>query len=688
MDMKKILLAFLLIAFAVNAAEVVGTLKVTRMVKVSSEAISDSANATWLDAKQNQSVISQQGIRTLKRSMAEIVFNDKSILRINERTDLVVQQSKELRNIKLNEGAVWIQVAKGSKTTVQTPTATATAKGTIFIVSVRSDGSTNVTVLEGTVDVAPPPNLLSNVQGTTSVSAGETTSVTVISVPDGDDKGSVQIFKAIIPTAMLPVELGGTEEGWTSALSTVVNGTLVTTGSEIGHEISQEIQEEIFNDPTLAYIINGIITDPIMRDAFMDIMADKVTPKINAEINLNSTGGIDALTAISAYKTKHATDNMANLYELSPEQVQLITQVLKINTVPELIDVISKNSATVNMGVIWPYAQTRKGSGSFTSTSNTAPVNNDVSYRLMDRNKSSIAIAGMGALACILANGFDLRTEINGKDGETVKEYAKPDFSGNIFAFSGNPSFGGAKSVICGRMGRSIYTIESNYLLMTGKKSNQKFDSVALFEHMITDSWSAFAGRKRYQAGPVMRNYNGTQLIFDRYTGAGISYKGNRINGEAAWLYDSNPVGSGAEKGATGHITADFKGAVIGINYLRVGQVKPGNGYTGSISTPLISNYLEGYAELGKDVSGKKIQTFGLYFPSIYQNYDTDMFVEYSSHAHESGVRNSNAYSLSLTRSAGDAIDFRFYADLDEKGKTYINGGVIWKFDFAGSKKK
>lgn len=675
--MKKILLTLLLVAVAsaAMAADVVGTLNITRMVKVSSGPITDGANVNWLDAKQNQNITDQQGIRTLKRSMAEIHFNDKSILRINERTDLVVQQSRDMRNIKLKEGAVWVQVAKGSKTTVQTPTTTATAKGTIFIVVVKPDGSTQVSVLEGTVDVLPNFNLDNNLPAE-EVNAGGICNVTVISVPDGVNinMANIKVFTAMIPTALLPVELGGTAQGWTSPGAIVANGTMVTSGTAVGQLISQYIQEDNALGTSIPLIVDGFINDPNTQKAYMDIMKAKVATPVTNEIATSGT--------LDTYKTAHANDDMKVLYALTTDEVDFIQNSLNIKTVPELVDAMVKNSGSVNIGISWiNLPRTRQAI--ISPGSNYAPTNTTISYRLIDKNRSSLAIVGIGALASYLANSCDWRAEVEGADKKVVKKYVRPDFTGNAFAFTGDPSFAGARSVLIGRLGKSIYTIESNYLIITGKKSSQKLDSVALFEHPVNDNVSAFIGRKRYQAGPVVRNLNSTQLIFDRFTGAGLTYQKDKITAEAAWLYDSNPLGAGAERGATAHISTELKGAVIGVNYLRSGSVKPGNGYSGSISAPLVKNYLEGYTEIGKGVDGAKLETYGIYFPAIYQNYDVDLFIEYGSHV---GI--GSAVSLCASHVVDDAVDFRIYADLNDKGKTSINGGLIWKFDLTGNKKK
>jgi hypothetical protein len=108
-----------------------------------------SGASDFMDAKVGQPVREGFAVRTYRRSFAEITFTDKSALRINEQTDLIVQSAKTLRRIRLDRGQVWVRDESGSKTAVQTPVATATARGTVFLVS--SDGT--VTVKEGEVDL-------------------------------------------------------------------------------------------------------------------------------------------------------------------------------------------------------------------------------------------------------------------------------------------------------------------------------------------------------------------------------------------------------------------------------------------------------------------------------------------------------------------------------------------------------
>ena len=127
---------------------VVGKFTAARNAQVSRGPASDSNIFT--DAKIGQPIREGFAVRTYRRSFAEITFNDGSALRVNEQTDLIVQSAATLRRIRLDRGEVWVKDEHGSRTAVQTPVATATARGTEFIVS--SDGT--VTVKEGEVDLA------------------------------------------------------------------------------------------------------------------------------------------------------------------------------------------------------------------------------------------------------------------------------------------------------------------------------------------------------------------------------------------------------------------------------------------------------------------------------------------------------------------------------------------------------
>lgn len=103
----------------------------------------------FANALPNQSVFNGDGIRTPRRGYAEITFKDGSIIRVNERTDMIIQDAAQLRRIQLDAGMLWVKDTRGSNTRVQTPVGTATARGTVF--TVTSD--LWVDVFDGYVDI-------------------------------------------------------------------------------------------------------------------------------------------------------------------------------------------------------------------------------------------------------------------------------------------------------------------------------------------------------------------------------------------------------------------------------------------------------------------------------------------------------------------------------------------------------
>jgi hypothetical protein len=129
-----------------QGVDVVGRLSAFKSAKLSTR---PTSNGTYSEPSSNQVVHNGDGLRTERRGFAQINFNDKSALRLSELTELIVQDSLSLRRLQLAKGAIWIRVTKGSNTSVQTPIATATVKGTEFLF----DEFGNLAVREGIVEL-------------------------------------------------------------------------------------------------------------------------------------------------------------------------------------------------------------------------------------------------------------------------------------------------------------------------------------------------------------------------------------------------------------------------------------------------------------------------------------------------------------------------------------------------------
>jgi len=112
------------------------------------------------EAEIGQPLFAGDSVRTGKDSRAEISFGDGTSVRISDNSRLLVQQADTVRSLKLLWGKLWAKVAKLSSAQarfqVETPTAVAGVRGTVFRVEIDADTTTRVAVEEGEVEVFQP----------------------------------------------------------------------------------------------------------------------------------------------------------------------------------------------------------------------------------------------------------------------------------------------------------------------------------------------------------------------------------------------------------------------------------------------------------------------------------------------------------------------------------------------------
>lgn len=126
----------------------------TRVARLSAlenrvEVTQGTSSDAFSSARLNQGLFEQQHLRTYRRARAAMAFLDGAALKVNQRTELVIQASATLKKIGLTQGAVWMKVPKGQQVSVETPLLTASVRGTEFEV----DAQEGVRVYEGMVEV-------------------------------------------------------------------------------------------------------------------------------------------------------------------------------------------------------------------------------------------------------------------------------------------------------------------------------------------------------------------------------------------------------------------------------------------------------------------------------------------------------------------------------------------------------
>ena len=108
-------------------------------------------------------------MRTGSGSRAAIVYSDRTVQRLNEKSEIEIQAPSggQPGVLKVLSGTAYFS-SRSPKDygRIETPTVTAAIKGTEFVVEVAADTTTTITMLEGVVEA-------SNAQGTLTVTGGE-----------------------------------------------------------------------------------------------------------------------------------------------------------------------------------------------------------------------------------------------------------------------------------------------------------------------------------------------------------------------------------------------------------------------------------------------------------------------------------------------------------------------------------
>lgn len=159
--MKKILVAFAVVfvalipALAALAAEE----GVIDQVKGKAQIISDSGAKR--PAKEGGFIHSGEAVETGPESMVRIILPDQSVLEIKESSRVEVEDSRAnpsgINTVFVYLGSLWASISKSdtgdTKFEVQTPTAVAGVRGTVFTTGVGIDASTRLGVEQGRVHV-------------------------------------------------------------------------------------------------------------------------------------------------------------------------------------------------------------------------------------------------------------------------------------------------------------------------------------------------------------------------------------------------------------------------------------------------------------------------------------------------------------------------------------------------------
>ncbi len=121
--------------------------------------VNEIVDPGWRIANMGQMLSNGDRLRSGAEAWAAIFFLDGSQIKMHENSNFTIQSEREKERalkttIKVAQGEMWMKVPpdKGSNFKIETPTSVASVKGTEFNLRVEQDGTTFLTVIEGSVE--------------------------------------------------------------------------------------------------------------------------------------------------------------------------------------------------------------------------------------------------------------------------------------------------------------------------------------------------------------------------------------------------------------------------------------------------------------------------------------------------------------------------------------------------------
>jgi hypothetical protein len=149
--------------------------------------VARASAAGALPLKFKDAVFDRDRIQTGEESIVKVLMGGKAIVTVRELSVLTITEELGKTTINLTSGKIAVGVAKarmkpGERLEVHTPNAVAAVRGTVFVVEVTRQGAqttggplgahTQITCVNGVVDVAPRANLTQSTQLTAARSVG------------------------------------------------------------------------------------------------------------------------------------------------------------------------------------------------------------------------------------------------------------------------------------------------------------------------------------------------------------------------------------------------------------------------------------------------------------------------------------------------------------------------------------
>jgi len=149
-------------------------------------------------------------------------------------------------------------------------------------------------------------------------------------------------------------------------------------------------------------------------------------------------------------------------------------------------------------------------------------------------------------------------------------------------------------------------------------------------------------GRQHILSGPVNNSSLGTLFGYDTTDGVRFQPQLGDWKFDVAYLSDLFPLRAFDASGWYTRAQTNLWRAQVAANYLHQGGA--GDGVSVDLSLPVLEGRWDAYGEFGDDPYGRHLETWGSYFPGLYQTDDIDLFVEYARRAGAPSLLSAYAY--------------------------------------------
>lgn len=597
--------------------------KITTVVRIVQNS---GAGGKWTPSKVGTPLGNGDKVRTGDRSQAEVRFEDRSVVRLAQLSDVVIRAGKD---IDLNKGKMFGDFKSPGK--IKSGSVVANVKGTTFTVTALPDGTLEIILYDGGMTLDTPLGT----QNFNVERGGQPIKIIVPpsvhnqgegeDQPDGDNEPEIQVVdvpdnELIDPALDLPPE--GTTLYETPGSNTHVdikNGELTINESAnapdtedagdtiINPSASDDDNDSVPNDhdncPTTS--------NPDQKDSDGDGIGDVCDP-----INFipppppppldsgGDTGGVGVIVhSRPIFASEFASTAMNYLHQHGGLPGGVSSGGL-----------LDKLHRAKKQGL--QLLARRRGN----TTNTRADMSDSAQHEI---NKSGGESSTESASAATSGG---------------TPQYFAPHFDGDVstFLFEGGAA-AGARFHGNG-MNSGIYW-DVALAPTTQFDSGTDVDLTDAFIAKKTENMGTFIlGRQRFLKGPVQNTIYGTLIrqfgrdIQDAFTWSPpLTQK--RLEWDISYLIDAYPRGlPTASPGMQGgyYTRLGYQSPSFGNYGLNVtnDDFSPTTGATIDFGLPVWPNQVDLYGELGQDTFNNNLRTLGLYFGGIYQKYGLDIFLE------------------------------------------------------------